>query len=470
MKIAVIGSGYVGLVSGTCFAELGHHVTCVDNDESKIAGLLCGISPIFEPGLDVLICTNVEAGRLNFTTNLRSAVAEADAVFIAVGTPTKEGDGHADLSYIYAAAREIASSLTGFTMIVTKSTVPVGTGDEIESIVKSINANADVAIWSNPEFLKEGAAIADFMAPDRIVVGGNGHRGLEVLRKIYEPITRQGYRFIEMDRRGAELTKYAANAFLATKITFINEIANLCERVGTDIRHVAEGIGSDSRIGDKFLSPGPGYGGSCFPKDTLALIKTAQDFGAPQQIVESVARVNASRKKEVGERIVKLLGNPSGKKVALLGLTFKANTDDMRDSPALDIIDVLQAAGVEVRASDPEGVRHAAEMVDDLELFDDPYRAVEGVDATVVVTEWPQFKALDLKRIRNAMRGIIFADLRNLFSPDALDAAGFYNLGIGRPMRGSSHKLTGDKTHLSDSALFNNAQMRRTEKAEEVTI
>lgn len=437
MQITIVGSGYVGLVSGACFADLGHDVICVDKDEGKIAGLNAGKLPIFEPGLDRLIADNVRQGRLKFTTILSVAVAQSDAIFIAVGTPSQRGDGHADLRYVYAAAREIAQSLSGFTVIITKSTVPVGTGDEVEEIIRETNPAADFAVVSNPEFLKEGAALADFQRPDRIVVGSEHARALAVMRRLYHPITQQGFPLVEMDRRGAELTKYAANAFLATKISFINEIANLCEKVGTDIANISRGIGLDARIGDQFLNAGPGYGGSCFPKDTLALIKTARDFGAPQQIVETVVAVNEHRKQALGDRIVEALGQTQGKTVAILGLTFKANTDDMRDSPALAIIDTLQRAGVRIRASDPQGLEHARHMVDGALLFEDPYKAVEGADAVVVATEWPEFRALDLELLRSLMRDRLFVDLRNLFSTAELDAAGFVHFGVGRPIRDS---------------------------------
>lgn len=437
MYITIVGSGYVGLVSGACFAELGHNVICVDKDEGKIAGLNKGKLPIFEPGLDRLIADNVRQGRLKFTTELSQAVAQSDAIFIAVGTPSQRGDGHADLRFVYAAAREIAQSLSDFSVIVTKSTVPVGTGDEVEEIIREANPQADFAVVSNPEFLKEGAAIDDFQRPDRIVVGSDDERALAVMRALYEPITRGGYPLVEMDRRGAELTKYAANAFLATKISFINEVANLCEQVGTDIANIARGIGLDSRIGDQFLKAGPGYGGSCFPKDTLALIKTAHDFGAPQQIVEAVVAANEQRKQTLGVRLVEALQPTQGKTVALLGLTFKANTDDMRDSPALVLIEALQQAGVRIHATDPQGLDHARAMVGDTILFEDPYQAIDGADAIVIATEWPEFRDLDLELIRSLMRGRLFADLRNLFTVEELDAAGFIHFGVGRPQRDS---------------------------------
>ncbi len=440
MFITIVGSGYVGLVSGACFAHLGHDVVCVDKDEGKISGLNKGKLPIYEPGLDALIADNVAQGRMRFTTDLVEAVGQSDAIFIAVGTPSQRGDGHADLRYVYAAAREIAQSLKGFSVIVTKSTVPVGTGDEVEEIIRETNPQADFAVVSNPEFLKEGAAIDDFQRPDRIVIGSDDERALAVMRALYEPITRDGYPLIEMDRRGAELTKYAANAFLATKISFINEIANLCEKVGTDIANISRGIGLDARIGDQFLKAGPGYGGSCFPKDTLALIKTAHDFGAPQEIVQMVVAVNEQRKQALGQRIVEALGDISpgdkqGKTVAILGLTFKANTDDMRDSPALALIETLQRSGVQVRASDPQGLEHARSMVGNALLFNDPYKAVEGADALVIATEWTEFRQLDLELVRSLMRDRLFVDLRNLFTIEELDNAGFMHFGVGRPLR-----------------------------------
>lgn len=451
MNITMIGSGYVGLVSGACFANFGHHVTCVDKITEKITSLKQGKLPIFEPGLDALVADNAREGRLRFTTHLAEAVRQSDAVFIAVGTPSQRGDGHADLRYVYAAAREIAQSLCGFTVIITKSTVPVGTGDEVEQIIRDTSPEADFAVVSNPEFLKEGAAIADFQHPDRIVIGSNDARALAVMRRIYRPITKSGFPLIEMDRRGAELTKYAANAFLATKISFINEMANLCEKVGTNIANISRGIGLDARIGEQFLNAGPGYGGSCFPKDTLALIKTAHDFGSPQQIVETVVAVNEQRKQVLGERIIAAFGGKeSGKTVAVLGLTFKANTDDMRDSPALSIIATLLKAGIRVHASDPHGLDHARELVGDARLFGDPYQAIDGTDAVIIATEWPEYRALDLALVRSLMRGRLFVDLRNVFSVEELDGAGFAHFGIGRPARDS----LGDDRPTSQTSIF----------------
>jgi len=433
MRVAMIGSGYVGLVSGSCFADFGHHVSCVDNDASKIEKLHRGIIPIFEPGLDELIDVNVAAGRLVFTTDLAEAVRNAEVVFIAVGTPSRRGDGHADLAYVYAAVRELAASLSDFTVVVTKSTVPVGTGDEIEHIIREVNPAADFAVMSNPEFLKEGAAIADFQEPDRIVIGGSDERGFAQMKRVYEPICRRGYPLLTMDRRGAELTKYAANALLATKITFINEIADLCEKVGTNVEHISRGIGLDTRIGARFLNAGPGYGGSCFPKDTLALMKTAHDFGAPQRIVESVVMVNENRKRAMGRRIVEAMETSRGKTAAVLGLTFKANTDDMRDSPSLAVIRALQDAGVKVQASDPQGMKHAGDMIEDVAFSEDPYDAVMDADVVVIATEWEEFRRLDLSKIKALMRGTLFVDLRNVFSPSELESAGFQHLGVGRP-------------------------------------
>lgn len=447
MYITIVGSGYVGLVSGACFAHLGHNVVCVDKDADKIAGLNKGIIPIFEPGLDSLITDAVSEGHMHFTTDLAAFVAQADAVFIAVGTPSQRGDGHADLRYVYTAAQEIAPALQGFTVIVTKSTVPVGTGDEVEHIIATANPMADFAVVSNPEFLKEGAAIKDFQQPDRIVIGSDNEPALAMMRHIYLPITRNGFPLIEMDRRGAELTKYAANAFLATKISFINEMANLCEKVGTDIANIARGIGLDSRIGSQFLNAGPGYGGSCFPKDTLALIKTANDYDAPQQIVETVVAVNEQRKHVLGQRIIEALDNFRDKTVAVLGLTFKAHTDDMRDSPALTLIAMLQETGVRVHASDPQGLDHASGLVGDAWLFEDPYQAIEGVDAVIIATEWPEFRNLDLELVRSLMRGRLFIDLRNLFSVEELERVGFIHFGVGRPMRDA---LKSNQAQLSE--------------------
>ncbi|VVT25278.1 UDP-glucose 6-dehydrogenase [Sphingomonas sp. EC-HK361] len=433
MRVTMIGSGYVGLVSGACFADFGHDVVCVDKDESKIAALLEGRIPIFEPGLDQLVATNVKAGRLRFTTDLAEGVKDADAVFIAVGTPSRRGDGHADLSYVYAAAEEIAHAIRRFTVIVDKSTVPVGTGDEVERIIRDANPQAEFAVVSNPEFLREGAAIDDFKRPDRVVIGGDDARALEVMRQIYRPLALGRSPIIEMSRKAAELTKYAGNAFLATKITFINEIADLCEKVGADVQDVARGIGLDNRIGSKFLHAGPGYGGSCFPKDTLALLKTAQDNEAPQRIVEAVVAVNDNRKRAMGRKVIAAMGGDvRGKTVAVLGLTFKPNTDDMRDSPAIAVIQTLQDAGATVRAYDPEGTEQAKKVLDHVDYCDGPYQAMEGADALVIVTEWDAFRALDLARVKSLLSSPVLVDLRNIYPRDAVEGAGFTYHAVGR--------------------------------------
>ena len=433
MRITMVGSGYVGLVSGACFADFGHEVTCIDKDESKIARLLDSVMPIYEPGLDALVARNVEAGRLQFGTDLAESVGAADAVFIAVGTPSRRGDGHADLSYVYAAAEEIAGALQGFTVIVDKSTVPVGTGDEVERIIREANPHADFVVVSNPEFLREGAAIDDFKRPDRVVIGSDDERAFETMRQIYRPLALGRSPIIEMSRKAAELTKYAGNAFLATKITFINEIADLCEKVGADVQDVARGIGLDNRIGPKFLHAGPGYGGSCFPKDTLALLKTAQDHDAPQRIVEAVVAVNDSRKRAMGRKVIAAMGGDvRGKTVALLGLTFKPNTDDMRDSPAIAIVQALQDSGASVRAHDPEGHEQAQKVLDDVAYCDGPYKAMEGADALVIVTEWDAFRALDLGRAKSLLKQPVLVDLRNIYPRDAVEAAGFAYHAVGR--------------------------------------
>ncbi|MFA5970348.1 MAG: UDP-glucose/GDP-mannose dehydrogenase family protein [Sphingomonas sp.] len=433
MRITMIGSGYVGLVSGACFADFGHEVICVDKDAGKIAALLAGRMPIYEPGLADLVGNNAAAGRLSFSTDLAASVKGADAVFIAVGTPSRRGDGHADLSYVYAAAEEIARSVDGFTVIVDKSTVPVGTGDEVETIVREANPDADFAVISNPEFLREGAAIDDFKRPDRVVIGGDDPRALEVMRQIYRPLAIGRSPIIEMSRRAAELTKYAGNAFLATKITFINEIADLCEKVGADVQDVARGIGLDNRIGAKFLHAGPGYGGSCFPKDTLALLKTAQDYEAPQHIVEAVVTVNDNRKRAMGRKVIAAMGgNARGKTVAVLGLTFKPNTDDMRDSPAIAVIQTLQDAGATIRAYDPEGTEQARKVLDNVTYCDGPYEAIEGADALAIVTEWNQFRALDMRRVKSLLNGNVLVDLRNIYSRTELQELGFQYHAVGR--------------------------------------
>jgi UDPglucose 6-dehydrogenase len=434
MRVAMIGTGYVGLVSGACFADFGHHVVCVDKDHDKIAALDLGEIPIFEPGLNDLVATNVRQKRLAFATDLAGPVREADAVFIAVGTPSRRGDGHADLSYVYAAAREIAASLDGFTLVITKSTVPVGTGDEVERIIREARPDADVCVVSNPEFLREGAAIRDFKHPDRIVVGTEDPRAQEVITELYRPLYLNAAPILYTDRRTAELIKYAANAFLATKITFINEIADLCEKVGADVQQVARGIGLDNRIGGKFLHAGPGFGGSCFPKDSVALIKTGQDHGAPLRIVETVAAVNDTRKRAMARKIANALGGAvRGKTIAVLGLTFKPNTDDMREAPSIPLITALQDMGATVRAYDPAGMEQAKEVLPDVAYCDDPYRCAKDADALVIVTEWEQFRALDLDRLRDVMARPVMIDLRNVYRPDEMLKRGFIYDSVGRP-------------------------------------
>lgn len=434
MKITMIGAGYVGLVSGACFADFGHDVTCVDLDQRKIDALLAGIMPIYEPGLADLVAANVAAGRLTFTTDLKAGVAGADAVFIAVGTPSRRGDGHADLSYVYQATRDIAAALTGPLVVVTKSTVPVGTGDEVERILHEAAPNAQIAVVSNPEFLREGAAIHDFKRPDRIVIGTSEDWAQAVMQEIYRPLYLNQAPILFTARRTAELIKYAANAFLATKITFINEMADLCEAVGADVQDVARGIGLDNRIGSKFLHAGPGYGGSCFPKDTLALLKTAEDHDVPCRIVEAVVQVNDSRKRAMGRKILQAMGNDvRGKTVGLLGVTFKPNTDDMRDAPSLAIVQALQDAGVKIVAYDPEGMEAAKPLMPGVEFRADPYAVAEGADALALVTEWNAFRALDLSRIAGLMRAPVLVDLRNVYQPDEVRRHGFHYSSVGRP-------------------------------------
>jgi len=436
MRIAMIGTGYVGLVSGACFSDFGHDVTCVDKDEGKIGALKRGVMPIFEPGLDQLVERNVRGGRLSFTTDLKQGVDGAEAIFIAVGTPSRRGDGHADLSYVFGAAREIAEALTGPAAIVTKSTVPVGTGDEVERILREVKPDARAWVVSNPEFLREGAAIEDFKRPDRIVVGTEDEDAAEILREVYRPLYLNKAPLLFTSRRTAELIKYAANAFLATKITFINEIADLCEIVGADVQDVSRGIGLDNRIGGKFLHAGPGYGGSCFPKDTLALLKTAEDHGAPLRVVESVAKSNEARKRAMGRKIIAALGGEArGKTVALLGLTFKPNTDDMRDAPSLSIVQALQDAGALVRGYDPEGTEQARPLMPNVEFFDGAYKAADGADAVVLVTEWDVLRALDLPRLARTMAQPVFVDLRNVYPPDEVAESGLRGYSVGRPAK-----------------------------------
>ncbi len=436
MRIAMIGTGYVGLVSGACFSEFGGTTVCVDKDAEKIARLSNGEIPIFEPGLDDLVQKNVHAGRLSFSLDLKSAVAGADAVFIAVGTPSRRGDGYADLSYVFGAAEELARGLDGYTVVVTKSTVPVGTGREVERIIRKVRPDADFDVASNPEFLREGSAIGDFMRPDRVVIGTESERAREILRRLYRPLYLIETPIVMTALETAELIKYAANAFLATKITFINEMADLCERVGADVHDVARGIGLDGRIGKKFLHPGPGYGGSCFPKDTLALVRTAQDAGSPVRIVETVVQINDRRKKQMAERIIAACGGSvAGRTIAVLGVTFKPNTDDMRDSPSLDILPALLAAGATVRAYDPEGMTEAARLLPGVHWCQDAADALTGADAMALLTEWNEFRALDLGRMRRLMRGNVIVDLRNVYSPGDMAAAGFEYSSIGRPGR-----------------------------------
>ena len=434
MRIAMIGTGYVGLVSGACFSEFGVNVTCVDKDAGKIGRLIEGEIPIYEPGLEALVASNVRAGRLSFTTDLAPAVRDADAVFIAVGTPSRRGDGHADLSYVYSAAEEIAHAMDGYTVVVTKSTVPVGTGDEVERTIRDARPDADFDVVSNPEFLREGSAINDFMRPDRVVIGTDSERAREVMRQLYRVLYLIETPIVFTGRRTSELIKYAANTFLATKITFINEIADLCEHVGADVQAVAKGIGLDGRIGRKFLHAGPGYGGSCFPKDTLALVRTAQDFESPLRIVETVVDINDTRKRQMADKIIAACGGSvENKAIAILGLTFKPNTDDMRDAPSLDIIPALRAAGATVRAFDPEGMHEARAMLDGVEWCDSAYDTMTDADALVLVTEWNQFRALDLERVRSLLKRPVMVDLRNVYNPDEMAAAGFYYSCVGRP-------------------------------------
>ena len=433
MNIVMVGSGYVGLVSGACFADFGHNVTCVDKDVRKVEALKAGRIPIYEPGLAELVAKNMKSGQLAFTTELDAPVSEADAVFIAVGTPSRRGDGHADLSYVHEAAREIARAVKNFTVVVTKSTVPVGTGDDVERIIRETNKDADVAVASNPEFLREGAAISDFKRPDRIVVGTDDERARQVMNEIYRPLFINVSPMMFTSRRTAELIKYAGNAFLAMKITFINEIADLCERVGANVQEVARGIGSDKRIGSKFLHAGPGYGGSCFPKDTVALVKTAQDNDAPLRLIEATVAVNDSRKRAMARKIVAAMGGDvRGKTIAILGLTFKPNTDDMRESPSLSIVQALQDAGARIRAYDPEGMEQAKLLMPDVVFCRNPYEAAEGASAIALVTEWDQFRALDFARLRSAVATPLLVDLRNVYRPEEASRHGFTIVGVGR--------------------------------------
>jgi UDPglucose 6-dehydrogenase len=436
MRVAMIGAGYVGLVSGTCFADFGHIVTCVDKDAERIARLNRGEIPLFEPGLDRLVAANMHEKRLDFTTDLAGPVGEADAVFIAVGTPSRRGDGYADLSYVYAAAREIAAAIKGFTVVVTKSTVPVGTGDEVERIIRETRPDADVAVVSNPEFLREGAAIQDFKHPDRIVIGSDDERARKVMEGLYRPLYLNQAPLLYTTRRTAELIKYAANAFLATKITFINEIADLCEKVGADVQEIARGIGLDNRIGSKFLHAGPGFGGSCFPKDAVALIKIAQDAEAPLRIVETVAAVNDVRKRGMARKVAAALaGNLRGKTIAVLGLTFKPNTDDMREAPSIPLITALQDMGAQVRAYDPVGMAQAKAVLSGVAFCDGPYSCADGADALVIVTEWEQFRALDFDRLRTVMKQAVLVDLRNVYRPGEVGGFAYHCVGRAEPRK-----------------------------------
>ena len=437
MRIAIVGAGYVGLVSGACFSEFGVDVTCIDSDAEKIAALRDGRIPIYEPGLDDLVARNIAAGRLAFATELAPVVAGADAVFIAVGTPSRRGDGHADLSYVFAAAEQIAAAITARTVVVTKSTVPVGTGAEVERVIakrrSDLVAGQGFDVAANPEFLREGSAIEDFLHPNRVVVGAESEHARAVLGALYRPLFLRETPILTTTRETAELIKYAANAFLATKITFINEIADLCEAVGADVQQVAKGIGLDGRIGAKFLHPGPGYGGSCFPKDTLALIRTARERGAPARIVETVVEVNEARKRRMAEKVIAACGGSvDGAVIAVLGLAFKPNTDDMRDSPSLSIVPALQEAGARVRAYDPAAMTAAAALLPGVEFGGSAYAVVDGADALVVITEWNQFRALDLARVKAAMRRALIVDLRNIYRREDMAEAGFHYVSIGR--------------------------------------
>jgi len=431
MRIAMIGTGYVGLVSGACLSEFGHDVICIDKDESKVKTLQAGGIPIYEPGLDDVVADNVRAGRLSFTTDLKAAVAGAKAVFIAVGTPSRRGDGHADLSYVFAAAEEIAEALTGYAVVVTKSTVPVGTSRKVEELIRNKRPDAVFDMASNPEFLREGSALEDFRRPDRVVVGCDTDRAREVMREVYRPLYLNETPILFTSRESSELIKYAANAFLATKITFINEMADICEKVGGNVQDVARGIGLDGRIGNKFLHAGPGYGGSCFPKDTLALVQTAQELNAPTRIVEAVVAVNEARKLTMARKIEAAFGGLAGKTIAVLGLTFKPNTDDMRDAPSLVIVPYLQAAGAAIRAYDPEGAKEARKYLN-IELCKDTYEALEGADGVVILTEWNEFRALDFARVKAALKQPLMVDLRNIYRPGLMQEAGFRYISVGR--------------------------------------
>jgi len=438
MKIAMVGSGYVGLVSGACFADFGHDVVCIDKDPGKIERLQAGLMPIYEPGLAELVASNMKAGRISFTTDLAAGITEASAIFIAVGTPSRRGDGHADLSFVHAVAREVAQNLRQPAVIVTKSTVPVGTGDEVERILAAGAPLVRYAVASNPEFLREGAAIADFKRPDRIVIGTEDEWARSVMNEVYRPLFLNKAPILFTSRRSAEMIKYAANAFLATKITFINEIADLCEKVGSNVQDVARGIGMDNRIGAKFLHAGPGYGGSCFPKDTLALLKTSEDYASPLRIVEAVTKVNDIRKRAMGRKVIEALGGAAtegvrGRRVALLGLTFKPNTDDMRDAPSIAIAQALIDAGVEVVAYDPEGMELAGPLMPGVVMASSAYAAADGADGLVIITEWDAFRGLDFDRMKGLLREPVVIDLRNVYNPEEVRAKGFEYTSVGRP-------------------------------------
>jgi UDPglucose 6-dehydrogenase len=433
MKIAMIGTGYVGLVSGACFAEFGPNVVCVDLDATKVERLKRGEIPIYEPGLDDLVAKGIKSGRLSFTTDLAEAVADADAVFIAVGTPSRRGDGHADLRFVEAAAADVARAMTGYTVVVTKSTVPVGTGRRVTNIIRATNPDADFDVASNPEFLREGSAIGDFMRPDRVVIGAETDRARAVMQALYRPLYLMETPVVMTTLEAAELTKYAANAFLATKITFINEIADLCEKVGANVQDVARGMGLDGRIGKKFLHAGPGYGGSCFPKDTIALVRTAQEFGSPARLVETVVQVNDTRKGAMASRVMQACGGSvRGKTIAVLGVAFKPNTDDMREAPSLAIVPALQDAGAIVRAFDPAAMHEAQSLLPDVQWCEDAYDAAKGADAAVLITEWNEFRALDLEQLGTLMNARVLVDLRNVYRPEDVRAAGFQYSSIGR--------------------------------------
>ena len=434
MHVAMIGTGYVGLVSGVCFSEFGLDVVCVDKNADKIDRLNRGELPLYEPGLDSLMAGNVKGGRLSFTTDLGKAVDGAEAVFIAVGTPSRRGDGHADVSFVHEAAREIAAAIGGYTVIVNKSTVPVGTADEVERIIREARPDAEFDVVSNPEFLREGSAINDFMRPDRVVIGSDSERANAVMRQLYRPLFLIETPILFTSRPTSELIKYAANSFLATKITFINEIADLCEKVGADVHDVARGIGLDGRIGRKFLHAGPGYGGSCFPKDTLALVRTAQELGGRMRIVEAVTEINAARKKHMAQKVVDACGGSvDGKTIAVLGLTFKPNTDDMREAPSLDIVSALQAAGATVRAFDPAGMGEAKAALDGVVWCDNAYDTMIDAEALTIITEWNEFRALDFDHVKSLMKRPVMVDLRNIYNPDEMAAAGFHYTCVGRP-------------------------------------